>query len=59
MARIYKSEDRVIFGVCGGLADHFGIAPLWIRIGWALAFIFFGLGLLLYLLAAFLMPSRG
>lgn len=55
--KIYRSRtDRMVFGVCGGIADYYNIESLWVR----LIFIFLGLtgaiGLLLYLALAFLMP---
>lgn len=58
--RLYKSEmDRKIFGVCGGLADYFGIDPIIIR----LIFVFIALwgiipGILIYIIAAFVMPDE-
>jgi phage shock protein PspC (stress-responsive transcriptional regulator) len=50
-------EDRIVAGVCGGLARYFDIDPVFVRIGAvALAFVG-GAGLLLYLAALLLMPS--
>jgi phage shock protein PspC (stress-responsive transcriptional regulator) len=50
-------DDRVVAGVCGGLARYFNIDPVFVRIGAvALAFVG-GAGLLLYLAALLLMPS--
>lgn len=31
-----KSKDKVIDGVCAGIAEHLDIDPLWIRIGFLL-----------------------
>ena len=28
----YRSRHSMICGVCAGLAEHFGIAPFWVRI---------------------------
>ncbi|MCC6627593.1 MAG: PspC domain-containing protein [Chloroflexi bacterium] len=50
-------EDRVIFGVCGGLGHQFGIDPVLFRIGFALATLAGGIGVLAYLLLAFVMPA--
>ena len=51
-----SSTDRMIGGVCGGLADYSGIDPLLWRIGFvALAFAG-GSGVLVYLLLWLLMP---
>jgi phage shock protein PspC (stress-responsive transcriptional regulator) len=50
-------EDRVVAGVCGGVARYFDIDPVFARIAAvALAFVG-GAGLLLYLAALLLMPS--
>lgn len=48
-------QDGMIFGVCAGLSDQFGLDPLWTRIGFvALTLLGFGLPLLLYLAIAIL-----
>ena len=44
-------------GVCGGLGEAFGIDPTLIRLGWALLTILGGSGILLYVIAAFIIPS--
>ena len=58
MKKLYKSDsDRKICGVCGGIAEYFGIDSTVVR----LIFIIFGLvsvGVLFYILAALLMPSE-
>lgn len=55
--RLYKSrEDKMILGVCGGVAKYMGIDSSLIRIIWAVASFIYGTGLLLYLLAAFILP---
>ncbi|MDH3650577.1 MAG: PspC domain-containing protein [Saprospiraceae bacterium] len=50
--RLFRDpEDKVIGGVCSGLAAYFGVAePLWIRIGFGLIGFFGGIGVPLYLL---------
>ncbi|MDO4322022.1 MAG: PspC domain-containing protein [Lachnospiraceae bacterium] len=57
MKKLYKSEsDRKICGVCGGIAEYFGIDSTVVR----LVFVLFGLmsvGVAFYILAALLMPS--
>ena len=30
---LYRSNNRVIFGICQGLADHFDLSVVWIRLG--------------------------
>lgn len=56
--RLYRSTtDKKIFGVCGGLAEYFGIDPVIIRVIWAALVLFWGTGLLLYLIFAFVLPK--
>ena len=46
-------RDGLLFGVCAGLADQFGIDTLWTRVGFVgLTLLGFGLPLLLYILIA-------
>jgi len=57
--RLYKSdENRVLCGVCGGVADFFGIDPTIVRLVWAIMIIFAGMGLWVYILAAIIMPRQ-
>lgn len=49
-------EDRIIFGVCGGLGHQFGLDPVLFRVGFALATLAGGIGVLAYLLLALVMP---
>lgn len=57
MRKLVKSQDRKICGVCGGIAEYFGIDPTIVRIVWALAALFAGTGVLTYIIAALLMPE--
>ncbi len=51
-------RNRVIAGVCGGLAEFFGIGSFWFRIAFLIALIPGGVpGLLLYLLLWIIIPS--
>lgn len=55
--RLFKSKtDKKIAGVCGGLAKYFDIDPSIIRIVWAALVLCLGTGLLLYILAALILP---
>ena len=57
--RLYKSEtDKKIAGVCGGVAEYFNIDPTIVRLVWAFLAAFGGSGLMLYILAALIMPSQ-
>ncbi|MDQ8202731.1 PspC domain-containing protein [Pelagicoccus sp. SDUM812003] len=30
---LYRSKNRIVFGICQGLADHFDLSVVWIRLG--------------------------
>lgn len=52
-------SNRVIAGVCGGLAEFFGISAFWFRLGMFIAFIPGGVpGILIYLLMMVMIPSE-
>ena len=35
MKRIYRSrQDRMVCGVCGGIAEYFDLDPSLVRLGW-------------------------
>ncbi len=55
--KLYRSNDRKIAGVCGGLAEYINIDPTVVRLIWALAG-FSGVGLLAYLVAALIIPEK-
>ena len=57
--RLYRSEsDKKIAGVCGGIAEYFGIDPTIIRLLWLISIAVYGTGLLIYIVAAIIMPKR-
>lgn len=57
--RLYKVEkDRKLFGVCGGVAEYLGMDPTIIRILWAILTLFYGIGLLIYIICAFVFPDK-
>lgn len=57
--RLYRSRtNRVIVGVCGGIAEHFNIDPIIIRILWVLLSLGYGTGLILYLVLAIIIPEE-
>ncbi|EAD2531421.1 PspC domain-containing protein [Listeria monocytogenes] len=58
MKKLYKSSSqKMIAGVCGGLAEYFGIEVTIFRLLWAGAVLFFGTGILLYIIAAIIIPK--
>jgi phage shock protein C len=59
MKKMYRSEtDKVLCGVCGGIAEYFGIDATLVRLGFAAFSILGGSGLLAYLVAAAIIPRR-
>lgn len=56
--RLYRSRiNRKLFGVCGGIGEYFNIDPTVVRLAWLLLFFAWGTGLLLYIIAAIVMPE--
>ena len=56
--RLYKIEsEKMISGVCAGIADYFDIDISIVRIVWALLG-FTGTGILLYIIAAIVLPDK-
>lgn len=51
-------SDRMIAGVCGGLAKEFKIDPAIIRLGFAFSTIVFGVGILPYIILWIVMPEE-
>lgn len=52
-----STNDRMIAGVCGGLAAHFGIDPTLVRLLWVAAIVFGGFGLLAYVILWIVLPE--
>lgn len=58
--RLYRSEtDKKIAGVCGGIAEYFEIDSTIIRLIWVISVAVYGTVLLVYIIAAIIMPTRG
>lgn len=56
--RLYRSDrNKMICGVCGGVAEYINIDPTVVRLLWVI-FAFTGFGLLAYILAAIIMPAQ-
>lgn len=54
-----SKNNRMIAGVCGGLAEFFGISSFWFRLAFFIAFIPGGVpGVLIYLIAMIMIPSE-
>lgn len=56
-SRLVRSEnDRIIAGVCGGLAEYLNIDPALVRIAFVVLLFASGIGLPIYLVLWFIMP---
>lgn len=52
-------RNRIVFGLCGGLAEFFGISSFWFRLAFLLSLLPGGVpGILLYLLMCVIIPSE-
>lgn len=60
ITRVWRrsSANRMISGVCGGLAEIFGIDVSLLRAGWVLFFLIGGAGGLLYLALWGILPDQ-
>ncbi len=57
--RLYKIEQgRKIFGVCGGVAEYLNLDVALVRIVWGVFGLFYGIGIILYLVCAFVLPNK-
>ena len=55
--KLYKSnKNKMIEGVCGGIAEFFGIDATLVRLGWVLFCALGGSGILAYIIAAIIIP---
>ncbi|NIA03071.1 MAG: PspC domain-containing protein [Nitrospirae bacterium] len=56
--RLVKSKtDKVIWGVCGGIAKYFKVDPVIVRLAFVVLVIINGVGILLYIILAIIMPE--
>ncbi len=58
--RLYRSgKDKILGGVCAGIAEYFGWDPTLVRIAWVIISLMYGMGVLLYLVCWAIMPLKG
>ncbi|MBQ9860710.1 MAG: PspC domain-containing protein [Clostridia bacterium] len=55
--KLYRSNNKKICGVCAGVGEYFNIDPTLVRLGWVVLTLFAGSGILLYILAAIIIPQ--
>ena len=58
--RLERSRsDRMLAGVCGGLARYFDLSPAFYRVGFVVLTLLGGAGILIYLAAVLVIPEEG
>lgn len=55
--RLFKSRDKKISGVCGGVAEYLNVDPTIVRLIWALVALSTGIGFVAYIVAAIVMEE--
>ena len=58
--RLYKTEGsyKMVCGVCGGIAEYFGLDPSLVRLAWIIFSAMGGSGIPAYILAAIVIPRE-
>jgi phage shock protein C len=54
----HRGKDRILGGVCSGLAEGLHIDALWVRLGFVLLAFLQGVGLLIYIILWLVMPEQ-
>ncbi|MBR5637480.1 MAG: PspC domain-containing protein [Pseudobutyrivibrio sp.] len=55
--RLYKSTDKKVCGVCGGIADYLDLDPTVVRLLWVIFTLAGGSGIIAYIVAAIIMED--
>ena len=57
--KLYKSNsNKMISGVCGGIAEYFNVDPTFVRLAWVLCLLVGGSGLVAYIVCAIVIPQN-
>lgn len=58
--RLYKTENenKMLCGVCGGVAEYFDIDPTLVRVGWVILAFAGSVGFWGYIICALIMPKK-
>lgn len=56
--KLYKSENKMICGVCAGIAEYLNVDPTIVRLIWVIFSLMGCSGVLAYLIAALIIPKR-
>lgn len=55
--KLYKSRNRMLCGVCGGIGEYFHIDPTVVRLLWIIFSVLGGCGIIAYIIAAIIIPE--
>ena len=55
--RLYKGHEKMLCGVCSGIAEYFNLDPTLVRLAAVALTIWWGSGLIAYIVAAIIMPE--
>ena len=59
MKKLYRSnQNRMVAGVCGGIAEYFDIDPTLVRVVWAIAGVLGAFGIIAYVICLVLIPEN-
>lgn len=59
MDKLYRSKkNKIVAGVCGGIAEYFNVDPTLIRLLWLLISIMGGSGVIAYIIAWIIIPEE-
>ena len=57
--RLYRSgNDKILGGICGGLAEYLNIDPVIMRLIWIAFSLVYGAGILVYIIAWVIIPRN-
>lgn len=57
--KLYRSKsNRMLVGVCAGVAEYFNIDPTVVRVAWAVVSLFAFVGVVAYVVCAFVIPEK-
>lgn len=54
---VKSTNNKMLFGVCTGVADQLNVDPTIVRVVWAIAIFVYGTGLLVYIICAIIFPE--
>lgn len=56
--KLYKSNNKMIDGVCAGIGEYFGVDPTLVRLGFVAFSCLGGSGILIYIIGAIIIPRN-